>query len=36
MSSPLALVGKLKRPGDVDTIRQSLVEFREQFKPYTA
>jgi 2-keto-3-deoxy-6-phosphogluconate aldolase len=36
MSAPLALVGKLKKPGDVDTIRQSLAEFREQFKPYAA
>jgi 2-keto-3-deoxy-6-phosphogluconate aldolase len=36
MSAPLALVGKLKKPGDVDTIRQSLAEFREQFKPYQA
>ncbi len=35
MSAPLALVGKLKKPGDVETIRQSLAEFREQFKPYT-
>lgn len=34
MSAPLALVGKLKKPGDVDTIRQSLAEFREKFKPY--
>jgi len=34
MSAPLALVGKLKKPGDVKTIRQSLAEFREQFKPY--
>lgn len=36
MSAPLALVGKLKKPGDVDTIRQSLAEFREQFRPYQA
>lgn len=36
MSAPLALVGKLKKPGDVETIRQSLAEFREQFKPYQA
>jgi len=34
LSAPLALVGKLKKPGDVETIRQSLAEFREQFKPY--
>ncbi len=36
MSAPLALVGKLKQPGDVATIRQSLADFREQFKPYQA
>jgi 2-keto-3-deoxy-6-phosphogluconate aldolase len=36
MSSPLALVGKAKRPGDVGTIRQSLAEFKEKFKPYAA
>jgi 2-keto-3-deoxy-6-phosphogluconate aldolase len=36
MSAPLALVGKLKRPGDVDTIRQSLAEFKAAFKPYQA
>ena len=34
MSAPLGLVGKMKKPGDVETIRQSLAEFREQFKPY--
>jgi 2-keto-3-deoxy-6-phosphogluconate aldolase len=31
MSSPLALVDKEKRPGDVDCIRRSLVQFREKF-----
>jgi 2-keto-3-deoxy-6-phosphogluconate aldolase len=36
MSAPLALVGKLKKPGDVETIRQSLAEFRAAFKPYQA
>ena len=35
MSAPLALVGKLKKPGDVDTIRQSLAEFRASFVPYS-
>jgi len=35
MSSPLALVGKRKKPGDVDTIRESLAEFKAEFKPYT-
>jgi len=34
MSAPLALVGKLKKPGDVDTIRQALAEFKQQFVPY--
>lgn len=34
MSAPLALVGKLKKPGDVETIRQSLAEFKTAFKPY--
>jgi 2-keto-3-deoxy-6-phosphogluconate aldolase len=36
MSAPLGLVGKAKKPGDVGTIRQSLVEFRASFKPYAA
>jgi len=36
MSAPLALVGKLKKPGDVETIRQSLAEFKASFKPYVA
>ena len=34
MSSPLALVGKRKKPGDVDTIRESLADFKANFKPY--
>ncbi|UCC68833.1 MAG: bifunctional 4-hydroxy-2-oxoglutarate aldolase/2-dehydro-3-deoxy-phosphogluconate aldolase [Armatimonadota bacterium] len=34
MSAPLALVGKRKKPGDVDTIRESLTDFRAKFKPY--
>jgi len=34
MSSPLALVGKRKMPGDVDTIRESLADFKANFKPY--
>ncbi len=33
MSAPLALVGKLKKPGDVETIRQSLAEFKASFTP---
>jgi hypothetical protein len=36
MSAPLALVGKLKKPGEVETIRQSLAEFKASFKPYVA
>ena len=35
MSAPLNLVGKEKKPGDVDCIRRSLEEFRAAFKPYT-
>jgi 2-keto-3-deoxy-6-phosphogluconate aldolase len=31
MSSPLALVDKEKKPGDVDCIRRSLAQFREKF-----
>lgn len=34
MSAPLALVGKRKKPGDVDTIREALAEFKANFKPY--
>jgi 2-keto-3-deoxy-6-phosphogluconate aldolase len=36
MSAPLALVGKLRKPGDVPTIHQSLADFRTAFKPYQA
>jgi len=36
MSALLALVGKLKKPGEVETIRQSLAEFKASFKPYVA
>jgi len=35
MSAPLALVGKLKQPGDVETIRQSLADFKGSFTPYS-
>ena len=35
MSAPLALVGKLKKPGDVETIRQSLADFKASFTPYS-
>ncbi len=34
MSAPLALVGKRDRPGDAETIRQSLAEFKAAFRPY--
>lgn len=32
MSAPLALVGERKKPGDVDTIRESLEQFGRKFK----
>ncbi len=35
MSSPLALIGKRKKPGDLDTIRESLADFKANFKPYS-
>jgi 2-keto-3-deoxy-6-phosphogluconate aldolase len=34
MSAPLELVSERKKPGDVDTIRESLAKFKEEFKPY--
>jgi 2-keto-3-deoxy-6-phosphogluconate aldolase len=34
MSAPLALVGKEKKPGDVETIRRSLEAFKASFVPY--
>jgi len=34
MSAPLALVKERKKPGDVDTIRESLETFVAKFKPY--
>jgi 2-keto-3-deoxy-6-phosphogluconate aldolase len=36
MSAPLALVGKEKKPGDVETIRRSLTAFKASFVPYKA
>lgn len=36
MSAPLALVGKEKKPGDVETIHRSLEQFRASFKPYVS
>lgn len=35
MSSPLALVGKRKKPGDLDTIRESLADFKANFNAYS-
>lgn len=34
MSYPLDLVSERKKPGDVDTLRESLQKFKEEFKPY--
>ena len=34
MSYPLQLVTERKKPGDVDTLRESLQKFKEEFKPY--
>lgn len=34
MSAPLELVTERKKPGDVDTIRESLAKFKEEFKPH--
>ncbi len=34
MSAPLSLVRDRKKPGDVDTIRESLKQFTEKFRPY--
>lgn len=36
MSAPLGLVGKEKKPGDVETIRKSLADFKATFRPYQA
>ncbi len=36
MSAPLALVRERKKPGDLDTIRESLADFKSRFKPYQA
>jgi len=35
MSAPLELVTERKKPGDPDTIRESLAKFQREFKPYT-
>lgn len=34
MSAPLALVRDRKKPGDADTIRESLEDFKRKFVPY--
>jgi len=34
MSAPLELVSERKKPGDLDTIRESLADFKSKFKPY--
>ena len=34
MSAPLELVLERKKPGDMDTLRESLQKFKEEFKPY--
>jgi 2-keto-3-deoxy-6-phosphogluconate aldolase len=34
MSYPLELVTARKKPGDMDTLRESLQKFKEEFKPY--
>ncbi len=34
MSAPLELVSERKKPGDPDTLRESLRKFKEEFKPY--
>ena len=35
MSAPLDLVLERKKPGDPDTLRESLQKFKDEFKPYT-
>jgi len=35
MSAPLALVGKMEKPGDGETIRRSLADFKSTFTPYS-
>ena len=35
MSAPLELVSERKKPGDMDTLRESLQKFKDEFKPYT-
>jgi hypothetical protein len=34
MSAPLDLVLERKKPGDLDTLRESLRKFKDEFKPY--
>ena len=35
MSAPLELVIERKKPGDLDTLRESLRKFKAEFQPYT-
>ena len=35
MSAPLELVLERKKPGDPDTLRESLQKFKDEFKAYT-
>ena len=35
MSAPLELVIERKKPGDLDTLRESLQKFKAEFRPYT-
>lgn len=35
MSAPLELVLERKKPGDMDTLRESLQKFKDEFTPYT-
>jgi hypothetical protein len=34
MSAPLELVTERKKPGNADTLRESLRKFKEEFKPF--
>jgi 2-keto-3-deoxy-6-phosphogluconate aldolase len=36
MSAPLALVGERSKPGDPDTLRESLARFTSEFQPHRA
>ena len=34
MSAPLGLVTERRKPGDLDTLRESLAQFKREFTPY--